>query len=195
MVFMISRFNFRSLSVLLAALLFSAGCADNADPVGFRAPQFDVDMKPYVALAAPGHTDITVTAELGKKGGYLIAPAANNGANSYGYVVVVEPNTVRKPTTFTMRVVGGTQYHVELFATQTQADGSVIDAGGQFAKPVLLAIQVNDSPSLAQASKLTVLYIPDDGSAPQPVPTTFDTTHGYVIGSLAHFSVYSVAMN
>jgi hypothetical protein len=192
---MITRLNLRILSVLIAALLFSAGCADRTDPVGFKAPQLDVDVRPYQALAAPGHTDITVSAVFDKKGGYLIAPAANGGANSYGYVVVVEPNTIKKPTTFTMKVVGGTQYHVELFATQTLADGSVINVGSQFAKPVLLAIQVKDSPSFTQSAKLLVLYVPEDGSTPQAVPTMFDANSGYVVGTLAHFSVYSVAMN
>lgn len=190
---MIRNSKLVSFAVVLLAIVV-ASCTEHSEPLSVMGRELDVDVHPWESMMAPGHTDTTYSKVIDHKGGYLVVPAANG--NPFGYVLIVEANTVRKPTRFTMHVVGGTQYLVDLSAIQSGANGTTTDMGKKLLKPVLLAMSYSDSPTdLVDASRLVILYVPDDGSTPQPVPTFADGKSKYVVGSLAHFSKYTMALN
>ena len=187
---MSSTLNYWKRGLIAAAALALVGCADRVVAPGTNAPaaRFDaVGSKGFDPLPAPAHGDIVVSRVIDQRGGALEAATAYG--RRLGYTLVVPSGTVGKPTTFTLSVLAGQRYEVELTATQGEKD-----VGGKLRRSVVLTISTGDSPAgrLPRGSKL--YYLPKSG-APQAMAGGAVPALGYVLGVLPHFSRYCIGVN
>ncbi len=179
------RSNSWARALALAAGLLTAACGDRL--VAPTAPPARLDAvasTSFTPLPAPVHTDVTVTAVIDGRGGMLEAPSAAN--KHYGYTLLVPAGTVNRRTTFTLHVLAGEKYELELTAFQGEKD-----VGGRLRNPVTLMVSVGDSPSGHIPRSVRVYYLPSAGE-PQAMPTLPLPTLGYVLATIPHFSRYSV---
>lgn len=172
-----------------ALVLAAAACSDRlVAPTGApAAPRLDAIVKGFAALPAPRHGDVTVSAVIDQRGGILDAPTAGN--KHHGYMLAVPPSTVSRATTFTLRVVGGEAYELELTAAQGGKD-----VGGKLRHAVTLTISLGDAPSGKVPRTARIYYLPPQGPA-QAMPSLALPAAGFVVGVLPHFSRYSVGIN
>ncbi len=177
----------RALAVVAAALL--AACGDGQ--VGPAAPppvaRIDAVANGFLPLLAPKHGDFSVSAVIDAHGGLLDAPTAGN--RRHGYMLAVPAGTVNKPTTFTLHVVAGERYEVELTAFQGSRN-----VGDKLRLPVTLTVSFGDSPAGRVSRSVKVYYLPASG-APQAMPSLGIPSLGYVVGVLPHFSRYQVGID
>ena len=187
---MSSTMNYWRRALIAAALVALAGCADRVVAPAVTAPaaRFNAaGTSAFQALAAPAHGDVVVSRVIDQRGGALEAATAYG--RRLGYTLVVPSGTVGKPTTFTLSVLAGQRYEVELTATQGEKD-----VGGKLRRSVVLTISTGDSPAgrLPRGSKL--YYLPKSG-APQAMAGGAVPALGYVLGVLPHFSRYCIGVN
>ncbi len=174
----------------VAAVTVLAACGDRlVEPAAVPPPAARIDAvaKGFTPLQAPKHGDLTVTAVIDGRGGLLDAPTAGN--RRYGYMLTVPAGTVNRPTTFTLRVVAGERYEVELSALQGSKN-----VGDKLRLPVTLTVSCGDTPGHFDRT-VKVYYLPADGGVAQPVPTLAVPSLGYVVGVLRHFSRYQVGID
>ncbi len=136
-------------------------------------------------LAAPSHLGGKVSGSIGARGGELHFD--DYSARGIEYWLDVPAGAVSGSTAFSMKVNGGRNFRVDLSAT---ADGVDVGARG-FARPVRLTISYAAA-RVPSPSRLRIVWLPDDGSAPVPVITHVDPNHRTVTGYLPHFSHWTV---
>lgn len=178
--------------VVALAAVATAGCGERiaSPPVPATLPMADLRSTGFTKLQAPSHAAIDVSVVIDSRGGFLQAPTA--AGRPYGYMLVVPPRTVTKATTFTLHVVGGRAYEVDLTAVQ---DGR--NVGKELKQPVALGISFQDSPDGLPpgfARRLRIYYLPEVG-APQAMPTFVAAEQGFIMATLPHFSRYAAGLD
>src|SRR5512132_2698906 len=131
--------NLASLAALLLAIV-CASCSDSQP----SEPGAQLYVDAWEPMVSPVHADTTYSSVIDASGGEVLIPAADGSPN--GYALIVDANTVKQPTRFSVHVLGGTQYVVDLHATQVGPRGVEVDVGKKLLKPVLLCMWYTDSP-------------------------------------------------
>lgn len=183
-----------SMLPLLALGLVIAGCENLSEPSqALTGPSTEQLSRKgggwqarYVLLASSGSvsTQQSATAQIGAAGGSLSAA---------GFSLHVPPGAVNRLTTFTMSALEDGTYGVALTATRKLWNGQVVDVGVKgFRKELLLSAPYSSfDDQLADASKLTVLWVKEDGAI-VAVKSAVDVSDKIVYGWLAHFSDYAI---
>jgi hypothetical protein len=166
-------------AIVLIAL--SAGCSETTESL--VSPQFGrssvIELVPVTVPAV----SYTVSGIIDSKGGRLSDPLN-------GHEVKFDPRTVSEPTLVTMTTDAGNYIEVDLTAVSVSTGAAVTE----FSRPVKLTLNWRNA-NLKNPNQLTVVYVPDDGSAMQPVSTVVDKTTKTAQGKLEHFSSYAAAIN
>lgn len=195
------RSTFLRLFALVAATVLSAcDSATLTDPTPVR-PSFSGVLSDHGKHYTLVEHDMPVaqssaSAWIGQDGGMVYVHGGIKEGRPTMHGVYVPEGAVNKSTLFTVTVLSGKVLGVRLEAQEQSKNGRWIEVGSRgFRKPVLLFMTYAWATNVSDASKLTILYDPEDGRHHQETSArVLLDVDRYVIAELKHFSKYVLAM-
>ena len=190
-----SRQWLRSVGLGVLAVTLAFGACDRQDGGtvrGILEPQFQangtVQARPEKVRENSGraHAAREAGRMIGRDGGVI---------EFRDHRLVVPAGAVDGPTLFRIAQVQDGVIEVELKALQVKAGGKQTDRGAAgFARPITLELSYSAAENVADAGKLAIGWVRDDGTI-QVLPSTVDRGTRMVRAQLNHFSKYAMVAN
>lgn len=175
---------------LLALSLWACDAGRGPEPHALLGPSLDAEYNQGTVASfrrvrgADGEGSVSAT--IGATGGKLTLGE---------HELFVPRGAVDAPTLFQMTLEDADYIQVDLTATQTLGDGTVLDVGERgFRLPVTLKLSYQNVLESVQPSQLTIVWMRPDGILEQ-TPSRVIPGLKRVESSLDHFSRYAVAIN
>jgi hypothetical protein len=139
----------------------------------------------------------TASAWIGKDGGWVYLWGGYKDGRATVHAINVPEGAVTKPTLFSINIASDQYVQVDLRAQVLDNKGSLKDVGKNgFRKPVYLLLTYAWATNVTDASKLTILYDPENGNTHQKIGgEVLFGLDKYVVVELSHFSKYAMALD